>query len=206
MLKYNYESVNITHCNNLSTFVPSPFFKEDKLDQYLNFNVKVLKNDFIAYDIIPNSEIVNVYVPFVHLNNYFFEKYGSFEYKHSSTVLVEALLKRNSSSGTEQFFVNVEHDFFQITIIHNKKLVFYNAFNFKTKEDFIYYILFTAEQLNLNPEVFELTLSGEIEKDSELYTIVYNYVRNVKFYSPENKYTNLSSHRSHSDFILLNQY
>ena len=149
--------------------------------------------------------MVNIYIPFVHLNNYFFERFGGFEYKHSSSVLIETLLRKCSNHDPVHFFVNVETDFFQITVTKRKKLIFYNAFNFNTKEDFIYYILFTAEQLHLNPEEFQLILLGDIEKDSELYNTVYNYVRHVDFYKPEsNLYSNLNQ-SSHSNFILLNQ-
>ncbi len=185
--------------------MPQPFFKEDNLASYLNYNLKVLKNDFIAFDVLENTEMVNVYIPFVHLNNFFFEKFGSFNYKHSSSVLVETLLKKNLNSNPVDFYVNVENGFIQITVIKQKKLIFYNAFNFKTKEDFIYSILLTAEQLNLNPEEFKLTLMGEIEKESELFTTVYNYVRHVEFYTFKGDSFNHLTEFDHTNFILLNQ-
>lgn len=201
-----HKSVSVSHCNNLSTFVPNPFFKEDSLKDYLQYNIKVLPNDFITYDPIDSADMTNVYIPFVHFNNFLFDQFGSFEFKHSSSILIEELLKKSTNSKDSQFFVNVEKDFFQITIIQNKKLIFYNAFNFSTKEDFIYYILFTAEQLQLNPEVFKLILLGEIEKDSELYEIVYTYVRHVEFYNESIKNEKNLTLSNHSNFILLNQY
>lgn len=173
--------------------MPKPFFNENHLADYLNFNLKVLQNDFIAYDPVDNREMMNVYIPFVYLNNYLFDKFGSFEYKHSSSVLVERLLKQSSKNEDVKFYVNVENSHFQIVVIKQKKLLFYNSFNYSTKEDFIYYILFTAEQLHLNPEVFKLIFLGIIEKESELYKIVYDYVRHVSFFKP-----------NHSNFILLN--
>ncbi|AOW19560.1 DUF3822 family protein [Urechidicola croceus] len=200
-----FQSVNVTHCNSLSTFVPEPFFNVENLASYLKYNIKVLSNDFIAYDTIENTEIVNVYVPFVHINNFLFDKFGSFEYKHSSSVLVETLLKKYTNSDKTHFFVNVENDEFQIIVLKRKKLEFYNSFNFKTKEDFIYYILFTAEQLNLNPEEFQLTLIGEIEKESELYSIVFQYVRSVDFIEYKNPFLTEFETSNHSNFTLLNQ-
>ena len=53
----------------------------------------MLENDYITYDEIKNSEIVNVYIPFVNINNFLFDIYGSFIFKHSSTVLIERLIK-----------------------------------------------------------------------------------------------------------------
>jgi hypothetical protein len=40
-------------------------------------------------------------------------------------------------------------------------------------------LLFTAEQLNLNPEYFRLQLLGDIAEDSELFRMAFKYVRNV---------------------------
>ncbi len=198
-LTKEYQSVKITHSNNLSSFVPQPFFKEEDLQSYLNYNLKVLQNDFIAFDTIKNAEMVNVYIPFVHLNNFLFENFGNFEYKHSSSVLVDVLLKQSSNSDPLSFYVNVENDFFQIIVIKRKKLILYNAFNFKTAQDFIYHMLFTAEQLHLNPDKFQLTLLGEIEKESELYDIAYKYVRHINFFESD-------TNSGHANFVLLNQY
>lgn len=194
-----FESVQMVHANNLSTFVPKPFFKEENMAEYLKYNIKVLQNDLIVYDAIEGSEMMNVYIPFVHLNNFFFDKFGSFIYKHSATVWIESLLASSDKSEKEKFFVNVENGFFQIAIIKNKELILYNAFNYKTKEDFIYYILFTAEQLKMNPDEFHLFLSGQIDEASVLYKIVYTYVRNVHFLN------NKLHANNHQNYILLSQ-
>jgi len=206
VLQLNYKSVFVTHFNNLVTQVPRPLFNKNSLEKYLQYTVKVLENDFIAYDELNNSEIINVYIPFVNVNNFLLDTYESFTYKHSSTVLIENLLNEYKNSEGSFCFVNVTDKHFEIVVIQHKKLALYNFFSFTTKEDFIYYILFTAEQLNLNPEEFELILMGDIEKESELYEIVYQYIRNIKFYVPNNADLQLNEIPSHSNFTLLNQF
>ena len=205
-LSDSYTSINVAHCSNLSSFIPKPFFNQDNLAKYLKYTVKVLKNDFITYDTFRNTEMVNVYIPSVHLNNFLFDQFGTFDYKHSSTILVENLLKKYTNSENTHFIVNVEKNSFQIIVLKRKKLEFYNSFYFNTKEDFIYYILFTAEQLNLNPEEFLLTFMGDIEKESELYSIVYKYIRNINFYEPTYSIKEKFGVSDHSNFVLLNQH
>jgi len=119
--------------------------------------------------------------------------------------LIEKLVNQYKNFDDDFCFVNVTGSSFEIVVTKNKKLELYNCFDFKTKEDFIYYILFTAEQLNLNPEEFELILLGDIEKESELYTILYQYIRNIKFYYPTKTHAILEGVSSHSHFSLLNQ-
>ena len=206
LLRYNYTSVSVSHFNNLVSQVPKPFFDKENLAPYLAHTVKVLENDYITFDELQNSDIVNVYIPFVNINNFLLDTYGSFEYKHSSTILIEKLLSEFKNLGTAHCFVNVCNNNFEIVVLKNHKLELFNCFNFATKEDFIYYILFTAEQLNLNPEEIQLTLLGDIEKSSELYDILYKYVRNISFYKPSNE-SELLKHAisAHAHFTLLNQ-
>ena len=206
LLNLKYSSVNVTHFNNLITQVPLPFFNKENLKDYLQKTIKVLDNDYITYDKISNSEIVNVYIPFVNINNFLIDKYGSFIFKHSSTVLIETLLNQYKNQSDDYCFVNVSNLNFEIVVLKNKKLELFNCFSFKTKEDFIYYILFTAEQLNLNPEEFNLILLGDIEKDSELYTILYQYIRNIKFYEPNEQKTLVNGISAHANFTVLNQF
>ena len=206
ILQLKFNSVSVTHFNNLVAQVPKPFFNKEYLPDYLKYSVKVLENDFITFDEINNSEIVNVYIPFVNINNFLLDHYGSFIFKHSSTVLIEKLLNEYKNSDGDFCFVNVTNNNFEIVVLKEKKFKLFNCFNFSTKEDFIYYILFTAEQLELNPEELNLVLLGDIEKESELYTILYQYIRNINFYSPSKKSTSLNELSTHSQFIVLNQF
>jgi len=205
LLQVKYESVSVSHFNNLVTQVPKAFFNKNNLKDYLKHTIKVLENDYITFDEVCNSEIINVYIPFININNFLLDIYGTFTYKHSSTILIEKLLNNYKNLEGDFCFVNVSNTTFEIIVLKNKKFELFNTFSFATKEDFIYYILFTAEQLNLNPEEFNLVLLGAVEKESELYTISYQYIRNIKFYEPSNFSSILNSISSHSNFTLLNQ-
>ena len=206
VLQLKYRSVSVIHYNNLVTQVPKPFFNKDNLPSYLQHSIKILDNDFIAYDEILNTDIVNVYIPFVNINNFLIDTYGAFEFKHNATVLIEELLRKHKNDDGNFMYINVSNQNLEIVVLKNKKLELYNIFSFTTKEDFIYYILFVAEQLKLNPEEINVILLGAIEKESELFTILYQYIRNVSFYTPKNFPELLKSESKHNHFTLLNQH
>ena len=189
LLQLDFSKVEAIHNNTLSTLVPNDFFDETKLKSYLDFNIKTLASDFITFDDLQQTSTKNVYIPYVNLNNFLFQHFGSFEYKHHSTVLVDKLLSYSKNKELV-FYASVGHQQLDITVIKNDTLLFYNSFEFNTKEDFIYYILFTAEQLKLNPDEFTLSLLGDITKDSELYNITYQYIRNIDFSNIENANNN----------------
>ena len=93
---------------------------------------------------------------------------------------------------------------FEIIVIQNQKLQLFNSFDYKTPEDFIYYILFTAEQLQLNPENFKLELLGTILEIDSYYAMAYKYVRNVSLLNVKETKNNLSEAENRQHFILLN--
>ena len=74
----------------------------------------------------------------------------------------------------------------------------------RAKEDFIYYILFTLEQLELSTEKTNISITGDINKQSELYEILSTYVRNINFLNSNNSiFNNQTEIKKHSNFILL---
>jgi hypothetical protein len=81
--------------------------------------------------------------------------------------------------------VHFSQGHFEIIVIQNQQLLLFNSFEYLTPEDFIYYVLFTAEQLNINPENFPLELIGSIDIESEYYKIAYKFIRNVSLIDVE---------------------
>jgi hypothetical protein len=201
-LQNDFIAVTVIHQNNLSTVVPNRFFDKKKLAFYLNFNIKTLATDFITFDDLGTLNAKNVYVPYVNINNYLFQNFGEFEYKHHSTVLIEKLLKNNTTKE-KTMFVNVSKTSLDIVVLENEKLLLSNAFSYNSKEDFIYYVLFVAEQLNLDVQEFPLFLMGEINLKSKTYKITYKYIKNVSFLESTSAIYNEFNIPSHSNYILL---
>jgi len=202
--KMSFSDITIIHRNTLFSLVPKALFHEKELANYLKFNTKILANDHISFDEIANYDIVNVYVPFVNINNYIYELFGEFEYQHNGTVLIQSLLT-NFDGGKEPIcYVHILENQIDITVIENKKLMLYNSFTYTTKEDFIYYILFVIEQLKLDSESLSLKLFGAIEEGDSLYTLCHTYVRNVAVFIPSNlsSMTGIHDHKS-IDFTTL---
>jgi len=169
--------------NSLFSLVSEPLFDENNAASYLKFNTKILKTDFIAFDKI-HKDIINIYIPYANITNYFFDKYGEFEYRHSLSVLIESLLNITTENNKPKVYLHSHLNSYELVVIENKKLIFANSFEFDTKEDFLYYLLFTAEQLNLDPLKFELVLLGDISKESDEYKMTWNYIKNISFMGP----------------------
>ena len=179
VLLNHYQKVDVIYINSLFTLVPEPLFDEAHLSDYLKFNTRLLKTDFVAYDKITSCAVMNVYIPYTNLNNFLFDRYGSFTYHHGISLLIREQAK-DLSSLPDKMVINVHPSSFDLICFKTQKLVLANAFEYQTPEDFVYYILFTVEQLELDPETIQLQLTGHIQEGDALYERIYTYIRNVK--------------------------
>ena len=198
-----YDEILIIHSNNLSTFVPTALFEADYLGSYLQYNTKVFETDFFTYDQLNTYEMNNVYIPYVNMNNFFIDRFGAFEYKHANTVLVSKLLDVSKNNDERKMFIHKSESHFEIVVIQNQKLLFFNSFDYTTPEDFIYYILFTAEQLQLNPENFKLEIVGDCLENDAYYSLIYKYIRNVKLFDVSSMHNSFSETENRTHYILL---
>ena len=207
-LTKNYDEVIVIHENSLNTFVPQQLFDEDLLGSYLQYNTQVFETDFFAFDELPNCAINNVYIPYVNINNFLIDQFGPFVYKSASSILVSKLMDLSKNKDDKQVYAHFSSGKFEIVVLQNQNLLLYNSFDYKTKEDFLYYLLFTAEQLNLNPETFKLYLLGAISEEHEIYKFAYKYVRDIVLLdvATEMQKNNLTKSENLEHYIVLQSW
>lgn len=184
ILQNKFPEVAVTYSTAIYSLVPTSLFDATKASEYLKFNSKILANDYIAHDVLENQGIVVVYVPFMNINNFLFEKYGSFNYYHSVSVMLKTILEKEKYSLPKMYLHFQQHSF-DCIVLKNGELQLCNTYSYKTPEDFIYYTLFSLEQLKLDPETLPVLLCGDIGKNDDTYKMAYTYIRNIEFVGSE---------------------
>ncbi|MEH6620794.1 DUF3822 family protein [Maribacter arcticus] len=179
-----FDEVVVVHRNTLFGLVPKSLFNADHLFEYLKFNTKVLGTDVLSYDIVENHELVNVYVPYMNINNYIYELFGEFTYMHNGTVLLQSLMNNQTQNQETICYVHVSKSQLDITVLDQRKLLLYNSFLYSTKEDFAYYLLFVLEQLELDPKTASVKLFGSIEEDDPIFQLCFSYIQNISIFAP----------------------
>jgi hypothetical protein len=210
-LNLPYKQVSIIHECTQSTLVPSPLFDPQELNNYTNLNFVVSENEVVKADKLPNVDAYKIYgIPKVIIDT-FLRQYPDHRLFCHASILIESLLVLNKNSpAIMRCYVNVRNSYLDIVILEGRQLLFYNSFEYKSIEDFIYYLIFVLEQLKLNPEEIELGLAGYIEKNSKLFEIVYKYIRNISFLPQNDSYEysyifqEVPSHR-YFNLLSLNQ-
>lgn len=72
----------------------------------------------------------------------------------------------------QPLYVNAEGNILQLLYLNNGKLRFYNAFEFNNPDEVMYYIILTANELELNLDSTSVILSGDISvSDNKIHRI-----------------------------------
>ena len=201
-----YDEIVVLHDNSFCTFVPDALFDPTLPGSYLQYNTKVFETDAFATDALPGHGMHNVHVPMMNVNNFLIDQFGGFDYKNANSVLVARLLDASRNIDDKQVFVHVQDTHFEIVVVRNQQLLLYNSFEYSTPQDFLYYLLFTLEQLFLNPETVKVTLLGGIEEAHECFILAYTYIRNVALMdtaAPAEKWST-TEQEARQHFILFN--
>lgn len=176
-LTKDFSKVTVIYDNELYAVVPLPLFNKNNISDYLKFSTKILSTDFIAFDELTEQQKVVVYVPYTNVTNYFFDRYGSFDYYHSTTLFLKRLSQQQSLGGA-RVFTHIKEGYFDLAVLKDQKLALINTYRITSKEDFLYYLLFAYEQLGLDPNEVPLSFLGAVDQENILYKKAYTFIRN----------------------------
>lgn len=181
----NFSTIRLIFSNTLFALVPDVLYQEDKASDYIEFNNFLLPNDPIESQLIEslNIQFLYSYIEEIELQIKELFPKKNIQISHSGYSLIQQLIAFSSEINYVVWF-----NFSSIEIVYFKegKLILYNFFETKTKEDILYYILFVAQQLNIDLNEEPMHIVGNIENHSETITMMKKYIRYVKIGINEN--------------------
>lgn len=202
-LDFSFSEIIVIHRNTLFCLVPQSLFDPAQMANYLKYNTKILATDHLDYDMIQGLDTANVYVPFANVNNYLYDLFGAFEFKHSGTVLLETLYKLPSSRQGTLCYVHLAESQMDLAVFSNRKLLFYNSFAFGSPQDILYFLLFSLEQLDIEMDSLKLRLLGEVEEGDAVYEFCTEYLENVSLFVPPDPEVPFPGTDERIDFTLI---
>jgi len=185
ILKAEFSSQSVAFVNFPSTLVPSKLYKKEEAETLLAFNTKV--NGTVLADNIVSQKAHLIYsVPesILTIVSNFFPKA---KYKSQESILIQQYSQLNTEKKKAYLYLNEQK--VGITIFDGDKLIFNNSFKYTSKEDLLYYVLFSFEQLKLSPDSIDVTLFGTIEDTGESFSLMYEYIRNIKLGKRPHQFT-----------------
>lgn len=175
-----YDSSSVAYVNIHSTLIPSAVYQEK--DKAAYFNTNISESDLsIATQTVTNLEL-NVVYGIPEAQKALIKRYfpSAKEFHHTGSLL-NALANENMLTQEASVIVNIHDNLVDIIVSKDKQLQLLNTYTYKTKEDYLYFLLNACEQLKLDLEQTPFTVYGRIEKASQLADIMRNYIHKVQF-------------------------
>ena len=177
VLKNTFSSLSVAYSNFPSTLIPCSVYNQADESKILSLNTDIF--ECILRDEITSQNAKLIYsVPekIKSTIDTFFPKIKS---NSLETILIKEYEKITREKPTA--YININQNSVLITIFNKKNLIFNNSFDFITKEDLLYYVLFSFEQLKFSPEKTKVILFGDINFFEEKYKLMYDYIREIDF-------------------------
>lgn len=189
--KSSHDTVSCVFQNSVFTLVPNSIFQESESNSYLEFNQISLDSFEVLFDKLIKQEITICYGIDKESKSFLSDLFPNITYKHISSILVDCL-----PDGFHVNFTNEKE--FEITVIENKKLVFFNRFIAENTDETLYYLSLVAEKLNLDIQKIKLSLTGMIGANDENFLFWSQFIpkENLNFNEIETSQLNaISTHR-----------
>lgn len=207
----NYNKVYISILNSHFTLIPNAYKNQNNTSDILKFGTGLTT----AVSVIEHS-ITNLafcYALPLELKQLLEKTFPIAFIRHSGAVILN-LFNTLPALINFDLFLNINYKIIEIAVKQKNDLQFYNVFNYQTNEDIIYYLLFTLEQLNLNPITVKVVIAGQIETEGNLISSIKKYIKFLNFFSNTTPaFTSTNAHQNELDklpphyyFSVLNQH
>ena len=202
-----FKNVSLMLFSEFFTLVPQALFEEQAASHFLKLNCNIDFDCEIFEKQINSIESHVVFAVPVSLKKALEQKFRDAKIIHQVESLLIENMTQFKNSNEKVLIAHIQNGHFELMVIVNHKMTYFNSFKFVSTEDVVYYTLLVCETLNLNPEEIPLKICGEIEKKSAIYALLYKYIRHIEFLSSHRtiKYSGgYSSVPSHFFYSLIN--
>jgi hypothetical protein len=173
--KFNFHKVKIAYATNKFTILPVASNNIQEVFNYLD--IPLLENDiFETYNIAENQ--ILYYTINQDIKSFFENRFKNIEWFFGDYGITN--FANPKLSFKNHLACNIYGNDLSISHIQNNQVLFFNKFYIEQKEDLLYYLKLTYEQLQLNTNQFATYLYGFIEEKSPMYTFSFAYIRNYE--------------------------
>ena len=178
------ESIEIVHFNSHPSIVPSLYFDDNIKSKYLITNTLSSKN--ILTDSSNDHKLKIVYSISKELNEFINKNKLDHSDKNYFTYLYDFLTEKVKKTKGLSFFVNLNKKSFDVIIFKGNEFIFFNSFEIKNENEFLYYLFFVLKNYEGSNENDKIIFLGKFEAFNDYYNIATKYSK-IEFIEDNNK-------------------
>lgn len=178
-----WNSIKLAFLSPKSVLVPNQLFDKDALPDYLKMNCEIDSEEGYYYFKHNTGKMVNVFAANKKIVNWFRQLYPNLNIHllHYSSALIEGIPRQNDASRLESMALFINVDSAEVLVYQGEKLLYCNQFSYQSPKELLKYVMVVMDQLELDPNFNKVQLWGNINNQSELFKLLYLYIRNISF-------------------------
>ncbi len=175
-VKEKYQKKILSFSSPKITLVPKEFMKNDISNEFYKLNFNKESGEDIRKDYLSELNSFLIYSTDFNYSKIklAFNPDNSF---NSATAFLKGIFKINKLKDTKSTFIEIDDNFIKLVFFEFDKLKIMNTYNYKSKEDILYHILNVSEQFDIDSDKDNYYFCGNIDKNTELYKLLFNYIR-----------------------------
>ncbi len=167
-LNYNYRKTKAILPTSKFTFVPEELYADIQTEDYLKF-INPDATDLIHTSFNKESKTNIIAAISDNSHQLVSSRFADAEIFTQINPLLDGTRNMLAENKSPVFFINVLANRMELMAYTRGRFTFFNIFEFTNTDEFIYYPLLVAQQLNFKPELIMVRLSGQISTLSEYF-------------------------------------
>jgi len=184
LFKPDWQQIKVLVKNHNFTLIPNTLFEAEAAADYLRLNCDLApeQEEVFTYN-HSRIDAINIFSVDKSLMQVWPEvlPQKTIQYRHLTSALISGLLHYGERSPEKRLYAFIEKESMCLLVLREGHLEFCNLFSCKAPEDFLYYLLFVMQEQKLNPDADRLTIWGDLDHDSALFSHLRTYIRFVQF-------------------------
>ncbi|HMO38718.1 MAG TPA: DUF3822 family protein [Saprospiraceae bacterium] len=180
--RQSYRAIRIAVAAPAFTFLPARLYNPAEKTTYLQHLTATDREMAFRNDDIKTLAATNVYALRRDTVETLQKHLPGARIFHIATAITAGLLAHEAlAAHTTSLHIHIHEGKLFLLLLHKKELQFVNVFSYQSARDFLYYVMLVFDQFKLDPEETPAFIAGQLIKDSEIYPLLYRYIRQLQF-------------------------
>jgi len=178
-----YRHYRIVFAFMQTTMVPASLYDPALKDHYFKINYLLEEGHIVSNNHIDEPDAFILFDIQKELLDLMVTAFPEATLSHQARPLLFGAFNRSRSHKERYIQINIEDTYFNLLIIKDRNLDFFNTFRYRNSSDILYYLMHTFEQLGISSDEV-VRVSGNIELNDDLHVSLTRYIRTVRFAEP----------------------
>ncbi len=183
-----YHAYRLIFIFERSTLVPAGLFDPAVKDDYFTLNHNLEEGYIVTNNKIEEPDALLLFDIRLDLQELLIKAFPEASLSHHAKPLLCSSFRNAGTQSGRYIHLNIEDTFFNLFLIDNKKLEFFNTFRYRNSSDILYYLMYSFEQFGIKKEEI-INVTGLIEQGGELYNNIARYASGITLRKPEGSWS-----------------